>query len=153
MELSCCILGMCFCWDQENHVLEFLSAERNTLTITGAAGSNKRMLSRNGTLWTAEIITAVQVGCKKCTQVSANKTNSPLSCHSLWPTRFIPELLMQDHKSEISSSQPSLHLCEQHHPHLSGTHGHPAHVDEVFAQRVSTLVKSLWGLNYSSPDL
>lgn len=50
VELSCCILGMCFCWNRENHVLEFLSAERNTLTITGAAGSNQRMLSRNGTL-------------------------------------------------------------------------------------------------------
>lgn len=31
-----------------------------------------------------------------------------LSCHSIWPTHFILELLMQDHKAEMYSSQTSL---------------------------------------------
>lgn len=96
-----------------------------------AASSHQRMLSQGGTpVQTIEIIMAEEVGWKESTRVSAQQTNSsPLLPLCLFgcvtsPYNFPCKIIKQRPTTLIQASPD--HVQKQHHPHLSGTYGHPA---------------------------
>lgn len=90
-------------------ILKFLRAERSSLATTGAAGCSQRVLSTDGTLW--ELQRSQQLHkprVKTAHRFLPTKQTLPLSRHSLWPSHFLLDLLMQDHRAEMYRSQTSL---------------------------------------------